>query len=630
MLVRPGRLGVIGRTSRVLGIAAPAPAPWWHPDAIYERDTVNDRYYLNGVSYASKADFVASGLYSNVAGVDTVTLPALPTVLTMYAEGVTSTSSAPASAEYAWRLKGGGSDGQSNGFAYRTTDRTIRTEGRSAAGATTWNINGGAVNASTAVTIATRLKAGSIGQSVNGGGFSPVNQPLAAPYTKLEELNRAAGDRPWNGTMPKIALLNRDPSDDELKAIATEFLWLSAPALPNAITEPFQMEPSIVARKGDKAVIGYADRQGYACVVEIDLVRRRAVRAKRVYNWGTPDEHRTAVVKFLTDGSLVVAGTGHNSGNVIFFARSPSGAIADLPTATAFATNLNDPNYMSLQQASNGDLFILTNEDKVDGVNYRPNLVFFRLSSDFTTLSPCRPFTGRLQGATPTLGTNQIYQHHAQPSPDVALIYSVWHDNNPDAEFHLVEVNLSSGDVITRSLEGVATVHGNMFADTLNTLPITAYDATPIPWPRTAGKKQIELLLRDDGSAALVQEVNNSDNGSSVLWFYRLTGSNPFNPADWTKVATPFGAVFTDAAFARVSHSGFRVYYTRQNGAVYELIQADTADNGTSWQEVVLLTDAKELRRPVATDDPRFPVFCSRYTFRTSPVDFNSDLAWPA
>lgn len=654
--MRPGpfRAALLSTASR----QATAAVPWWHPSAVFDLDYTNSRFRVNGVNYASIAAMVAAGIYVvDPVGGDRLTVSGIvPTIFTMFFAGTTSSSAAPAASEMAWCLKGSGTASQNRAYAYRNATTAIpQFTGADGSGTVQWDLTGAAMAASTAVSFACRLQTNNIAMSFKSGAIQTDSSATVSAFTTLYVGNRNDGSRSWNGTIGRVAMINETNSSRELERMNALFFGLDHNAIYNAIQEPFQMVPNLAQMRNGLLHVAYATSNGPTAsalgstyIGEIDVARKRLVRERSLHDYSIADEHLCPAWLDISDGSSIAVGTGHNTGSLIYWRQSATGTLAGLSASeTQYSSTLHQPNYVSLVERTPTEVFMLTNEDKASGTaDFKPNILYekLNLSGGVWAATPCRPFTGRDSIFPPVAGAqNQLYYVQTGPSASVRWNFGVAHDSNDNAEFRVVETNLATGDVITRSAGGTPTTAGNMLIDTSNTVPIIDHDNLPKPFTAPpAGKKQIELIIVDSGIMAMVQEVDNATDANSVLWLYKLNSGisgNPFSPSNWTRVQTPFGSYYSDAEFSREvgyndGNGNVRVFITWHDIAngIYKLERWDSADGGATWgSPVLLMTSSLELRRPVSPVNctAAMPVICCEYVYRNSYDDFSSRIVWP-
>jgi hypothetical protein len=364
---------------------------------------------------------------------------------------------------------------------------------------------------------------------------------------------------------------------------------------------------------------------GFQGVAEFDNITGEIIDYK-ILETGrySQDDHLTTTLRYLTDGSLVVALIGHSNalsgtdadnGRVAVF-YSATGRIADLGGAITLPSTMTRANY-GWWIENIDKLLLWTNDDAT--VGWR---LFYAAGKDVNAFVESRNIVQ--QGAAPGGGQNQMYSLVAQRG-NTAFFICTAHSTNLQNPFRICWLDIPSGNVYG-DLVGSAASRGNAYSTGAALCGMTTIPAIYTP-PAGRSARLNDAVMEVDWGCIAGCEFDNVDggNGQHFLLIWDGVGAVD-NPASWAKkVVGASGVEFwtnghytPDIKIAREPHPGLRIYRTFNVAGVWYRERRDSPNNGETYRTTPLGSDASYPIPRIFTPRnarPELPAFYLRGTY---------------
>lgn len=332
------------------------------------------------------------------------------------------------------------------------------------------------------------------------------------------------------------------------------------------------------------------------------------------------DDHNAPAIRELNDGSVLYAWAMHNIESKLYYHKSTN--------TTGLPGNLITPSQLTtLGLCSYAQIF--TYGDNVYAFNRYSNIFWghFKSANNASTWTTNRPFAGDNTGTTP-----QLYLQGRQISSSAVRFFITNHGTATNNNIWVADLDLST-ELLTSGGVSLGYLDGTIASG--KTLPAARADLTSL----LSGTTTTLLRLLDVNGAGIAFTYCEFDESGdpSVYKLARLTGASAHNPAHWTFseiVASgesfyPISHYVGGVVFANESHSGLRLYVSRESSGIWRIEQWDSAaGDGSDWVTTTLDSSAIKLLRPISPVGATsyLPVYWQRGTAYTDFSDYDLHL----
>lgn len=357
---------------------------------------------------------------------------------------------------------------------------------------------------------------------------------------------------------------------------------------------------------GGKTIFGsLADTQQF--VTSIDNATKAVVTFTVSSGVYTEDDHNAPCVLPLSNGHLLVMYTGHDQDHIVRRRISTTGLVADL------GAELQIPMAAENRTTTYAQAF---EDPTVPGTVY----CFMRLAVNNWYVISSTDYGATWSAERSIISTlKQFYcMIRLLPGRNMVRIFCYPNPNYVQNDMRVLDIDMSSlnrGLVITNG-QGRGYLDGTGYNGA--SLPVTE---AQIPLLRTpaSGRSQRLLDTPETGEMIAFADHENADNSSGTYHLWRLTGSNPHDPASWTSeelasAGFPFypgSNYYGGICFANEPHAGDRFYISQRLSGGPNLLQQWNCLDGSTWRKsTILLSSTERLLRPVSprNADPRVAV----------------------
>jgi len=605
---------------------------WVRAGALVDLDYENDRFYVNGVEYADVAAMVAAGVYDTTAPVDRMPSTAWQNRLEMIivAEATTGVND-DASLEYLCQFDDNDAvlNDELLGLRRNVTSDAIQII-NTVASSTTASVTTGTMADSTRFRVAASCRLNDIRGSLNGA--TPVTDVVVTLSTLLARFligDQIDGLRPWEdagGVIHRITIYGQfiaAADNADLQAVATMGNAAALTGQKNDRAYSWWMYPLAKTRLGMTSIGTHAGQSTDQTVLRIENATLRFDPLwTRLTTVNAKDEHSSAAVDFLPDGRMITAYTGHDDNGIVGFRRSTDASPANFGAEVDIASGsgLVSTTYAQIHQHG-GKIWVLVTEGT-------PNWDIFESADNGDTWTRKKRII--TMTGMPTL--QQVYLYPGNVSSSVARYFVLPHPANVQNELKLFEWDKSNGEL---SDEG--GVLGDIDSGTVGTA-ILAFATLPTIRTPAANRSQRLLDVSDDGSMVVLVDFVTADDTDAQYYIGILTGASRWVAGDWTfrlivAAGVPFYAAshyFGGVSFARESHSGVRLYVSRESAGTWFIDQMDSSDQGQNWVTTNLKSSTTMLLRPISPHNAtaNLPVIWQRATTYTDFNVWTMNIEW--
>jgi hypothetical protein len=339
----------------------------------------------------------------------------------------------------------------------------------------------------------------------------------------------------------------------------------------------------IASQIESNSLIGFVEPSGRQTALQLDSEGNYAASAQLYNSYGV-DEHNAPSITQLSDSSLLWSWAGHNDESKILYYKSDS--FSEEP-ATPVALSTSD--VATYAQ-------VLTRDSEVYWLYRVGNKAWsLRFSNDDAdTWSSEIPFLG-------DAASEQMYITTRKVDADTIRVLVTNNGGTANNHFWVLMVDLTDGDVFSGS-GSLGNIDGT-------SLPAARTELTSI-YDASAGRGIRLLDVNSTATAFVYADYDLDDSPEECMYrIARLTGADPFDAGDWTHsdivaCGSAFYAAshyFGGVVFANESHSGLRLYLSREDTGTWFIERYDSAlGDGSDWVATELDSSSDFLLRPIS------------------------------